>query len=379
MFSVRFGKQREKYVAIVDIDGASAGVAIAAIRRNSPAEIIAAERYTMSVEQQNLEQVAGALGNGLSETAQKVAKLVGRPVQRVYAIIRAPWSSSRALKAAAKYKENIRFDEAHIKELAKEALQSASGIDINKLLEASVTRVEINGYPTTHPEGKSGHVIEVSALASTWDENLRLSIKNVLFRTFSITPIMRSGIRTLLSFLSKGPKVHSDYLLIVIGDEATALTVVRWGVLAEYIQVSEGTRSIVSRIGGTALPQETLSLIRMLESDQCEAGACDEIKASIAKAEGDLVRIYGEAMGKLIAKRKLPNGIMLVAHKDLAPWLKQFFSRIDFTQFTATARPLVVESITDDALSPFVISSHGVNTDLGLSIGAALVNIEMQV
>ena len=113
-----------------------------------------------------------------------------------------------------------------------------------------------------------------------------------------------------------------------------------------------------------------------LAEDRCESEACKATSAAIARAEPDLARIFGEAMGRIAATERLPNALILAVQEDMAPWLSQFFSRIDFTQFTVTTQPFEAAMITHKEIADMVTFSVGVTPDPGLSIAGALVNIE---
>ena len=161
--------------------------------------------------------------------------------------------------------------------------------------------------------------------------------------------------------------------------EATHIVAIRKGVPAETAVVPEGKRSILKRVAGDKMPEEILGLIRMLESDKCDPATCETIKSSLAKAEPDLARGFGETMSKLASARRLPNSLVITAHEDILPWMSRFFSRIDFAQFTTTLRPFEPRVLTSQHFSELVTPSPGVSVDLGLLLASALVNIEERV
>ena len=83
-------------------------------------------------------------------------------------------------------------------------------------------------------------------------------------------------------------------------------------------------------------------------------------------------------MGAIAGGRRLPNDLVLAVQPDLAPWLSQFFSRIDFTQFTKTAQPFEIQLLTPEKLNRLVAFDTGVLPDAAFAVGGALVNIEEQ-
>jgi hypothetical protein len=113
----------------------------------------------------------------------------------------------------------------------------------------------------------------------------------------------------------------------------------------------------------------------MLSRDACEGTACEAISAAMASAEPEFAKIFGEAFGGLAADRRLANTLVLLANPDVVDWMRQFFSRLDFTQFTATTLPFNV-TVLDATDSRLKIST---DEDLHAQIifAAALVNREL--
>ena len=155
----------------------------------------------------------------------------------------------------------------------------------------------------------------------------------------------------------------------------TSLMTVRKDVATEIAHVPEGSSSILKRIAGEKMPEETLTMLRMLALGECESEACEAIKQAVARAEPDLVRIFGETMAKMAAERRLPDDLILLAPKELSEWLVQFFSRLDFAQFTITTRPFSPR-VPFGQVPASLTLTNGVSMDPDLSIACALVNIE---
>jgi hypothetical protein len=261
--------------------------------------------------------------------------------------------------------------------LAKQALEKQTQLDSKNILEASVVRVELNGYPTGAPLGKRAHELEVWALVSDCDAALRAQVQAGLQNLFPhLTPAFRSSTRAALAALRERSGSERDYLIVDVVSESTTLVAVRDGAIAEQHLVAEGVRSILKRIAPAGMAEETLSLIRMLGREQCSTAACEEIQSSMAKIEPELVRSFGEGMTACAAIRRLPNKLILIAQPDILPWLSKFFSRIDFTQFTLTTQPFSVETVGLDNLSAWVAPGRGAVPDTGVALAVALVNSE---
>ena len=387
MFSLRSAHKREKIIAVADIGSGSAGVAIIAISPDLPARVIVAERSRLPFEERSVEATIAGITAQLSSAGEKAlaayaATSGASPISAAYAVIRAPWTRSKTIRAMSKFPEEQQVTDALITETARAAFAAPSESgedepDPANILETSIVRVELNGYPTARPKGKYAHTLGVSILVSDCDPRVRKNVVETVSRIFACPPpSLRSGTRALLSVLRESPAFPDDCLIVNMTSNATNLIVVTGGTAVRHTRIPEGVRSIVKRIGGTGLPEETLTLIRMVAHDQCEHEACKATSAAIARAEPELARIFGEAMGRIAATERLPNTLILAVQEDLAPWLSQFFSRIDFTQFTVTTQPFEAVMVTHKGISDMITVPAGMTPDPGLSVAGALVNIE---
>lgn len=374
-----FGRAKERIVAVADIGSASAGFAVAALSKGNPARVLAASRAMLPPEERKESAVVAGIGEMLLEAGRKTLaayaeKSPGAPAfEALYVIVHAPWTRARSVRASATYQEETRVTSGIISNLAKEALLSETGFDRKNFLEASVARIEINGYPTNEPEGKWAHEVAVSGLVSDCDPSLRNAVAASVGQLVPhLSPRYRSSTHALLSALEGGMS-ERKYVIADVMNLGTAITVVSEGMADEQFFVPEGVHTMLKRLSEKGMPEETLSLMRMLERDHCESEACDALKTSIGRAEPELVRVYGEALGKMAATRRLPNRFVLATHEDVSSWLARFFSRIDFTQFTETAQPFIVRELTPKDLRASVVADHPSELDTALAVACALV------
>ena len=174
------------------------------------------------------------------------------------------------------------------------------------------------------------------------------------------------------------PNIGKDCVILAVTAEATNVLVMHNGLVAQHLQIPEGVRTIVKRLAEKSTPEETLSLLRMIEREECTGDVCDTMTASMAHVEIDLARVYGEALTKIAVPTRLPPDMILITHRDLIPWLTAFFARIDFTQCTLTAQPFSVHALGHEQLAQHITSSSAAPADIELSIAGALVNTEEQ-
>jgi hypothetical protein len=369
-----FEHHKEKLIALVDIGSADAGVAIVAVGETT--HVVACARETLPPEERAKSALATMVIQQFSSAGEKAlaalsqSPLKGRSIDSVCAIVAAPWSRTLSARASSAFQEETPITDAMIAALAQQALAEQKDIERANLLEASVVRVMLNGYATGEPSGKRAHALQIFALVSDCDATLRAGVAEGIARLFPDAPIAwHSSARAVLSVVRENE--HADtYILAEVSGETTNLVVVRKGVLSESASVAIGTRSILESFAKGKPPEETLGLLDMLEGDQCEGSACEALKESIARAEPDLARQFGETMAKLAVPRRLPNDLLLVAPAHFTPWLSRFFSRIDFAQFTATTQPFT------SSVLPLPKVAGLLGDDPGFTVGCALVNIE---
>lgn len=372
-------KRGERAVAVVDVGSDSVGVAYLSLAPGKPAHIVAQARsapwYEARTPEQLVAAIPGQVDEAFAKAHERYAAAGGDPVEQLTVVVHAPFVRAKTVRAHAQFDTETLVTDALIGATAKSGLEQETEIDCSKLLCASVVRVELNGYPTPNPTGKRAHEIAITSLVNDSDDAARSQIEHAVGKHFpGIEIVWRSFTRALLSACSSGAVESASYLAAVVEGHATHLAAVYGGIPGEQRVVPQGVSTILARAGGTATPDETLSLIRMLARDSCESTACEALRKSLAVAEPELVRAFGEAMGSMAAVRRLPTELVLVTHPDMREWLSAFFSRIDFTQFTLTALPYTVRAFGPQDLAA---SADGFDpTDLSLAIACALVNNE---
>lgn len=382
MSALRFGKQRGRVVVVADLGSGSVGVAILRVASGSPAEILHAERSALPAGERAKDATTVAILGLLSEVAQRAFSAYGKKargghIATAYAVIHSPWTRSKTIRVERQFSEQLKINKASLTAIARDALQTDNEYDHGKIIEAGIIRLELNGYPTQKPVGKYAHSLAASTLLSECDPAIRDGVTQTLMRIFACrSSTLRSDTRALISIIRESSALPKESLIVNMTDEATNTIVVRKGIVAETALVPEGSSSIVRKIAGERMPEETLALIRLVGLDRCEVDACEAIRAAIAKTEPELVKTFGDMFSRLSVSRRLPSRMILLSHKDLLSWLVQFFGRIDFAPFTVTTRPFSPEPLSIEALKELVAFETDNFPDISLGISAALVNME---
>lgn len=376
-----FGDASRAVVALADVGSANAGFALVDVRRSKPAVVLVAHRNTLPPEERSAEAAIARLPELLEDAGKRVleqyanmSRKKGGAITRAYVVMRAPWVHSKAVRLSKNFPQETRVSARIIADIAKEALHSVDGIDKQNFLEATVTAVELNGYLTKEPEGKVASSITLTGLVSDCDPRVRASAGQTLGRLLPhVAPAYYSATRVLLVALGDR-MMGRDCVIADVSSDASTITVVYNGVAQAQEIIGEGVHSIAKRLVPSGMPEETIALLRLIEREQCDTDVCQSLRDSIGRVEPELVRLFGEAMGKIAASRRLPSQLVLCTHTNMSAWLARFFSRIDFTQFTQTAQPFSVQEITASDFTDGVQAERGVALDVGLAAAAALVN-----
>jgi hypothetical protein len=374
-------KFRQESIAIVDVGPGFVRAALISLQ-DGTAHVTASAISLISVESETPEHSIAAIGERLDEALKRLMsrgeqKGVSGRINSVYCFVHAPWSHSMTVRKRVDYQVETKIHESHISALAKELLGEAKDIDMNNMMEAAVIRTWLNGYPVEKPEGRSAHSLVVCAIVSDIDPSVKKNAEAAMHRAFPSSNIQwRSAAHAMQQTLGSVYRDDENYLAVDMGMDATHLISVRDGFPIGERVVKEGLRTILTRIDPKRVAEETLGMIRMLSRDACEGSACEAIQKAMAIAEPELAKIYGEAFGGLAQGRRLANTLVLSANPDLVDWMRQFFSRLDFTQFTATTLPFTVIPCDRAVIGSRVQSDEELHP--ALVFAAALVNMEHQ-
>ncbi len=373
-----FSRTKEKVFAVCDIGPGNASVAILQSRGASTPQVLASGNSKLHMEETSPEQEVSQIGGQIKEAAQAAltayhAQGYSAEIGEVEIVVHAPWMKSYTVEAGIAYGTDEYIHDSLIGKLAKESLATATDIVVANLVEASVIRVELNGYPTAQPAGKHAQQVRVVSLIGECGQEIKGAILPAIQQSFPIAAMQwRSGIRALMALARQSQVLGANYLVVDIGVDVSHIVSVR-GTAFEQIVVPGGIRMILSSIAAGKSPESTLTALRMLAVDSCSTTECETLRSAMAVAEQEMIKHFAEPIGKMALSHRAANDLLLVVHHDLEVWLTQFFSRIDFSQFTITAAPFVVST-------PSSIDSRlwfdGELPNQSLAAGVALVNIE---
>lgn len=377
-----FSSHAKKDIAVVDVGSGSVGVALMEPAGGS-FNVRSASRTPFGLERPDDGQLISAVMAGIRGAGKGALDALSRsgaarPIGEVYVILRSPWCDSSTERAEQEFTTDTKLTGGAIAALAQKALQQAAPSGPGRtLLEATVLRVELNGYPTAKPEGKLAKLVALYVLASWCKAELRSGIERELGTLFpGAVTHWRSGARALARVVGDLGVRAEDYVIVDVEGEGTDFCVIRSGMLREHAVSPLGSRAMLEKISPHGLPQDTLLAIKHVVAETCDDAACKTVAESLGREEPRFVSVFAEAIAKGLPQEKLPNAVVLVAQSELTPWLTRFFERIDFAQFTSTMQPFTAAGLTEKDLEQCIGNEQPLLRDLGLEIAVALVTIE---
>ena len=358
------------------------GAAVVCSHADKPLEIFESNRSTLPYEDRDTNATAAGIVSLLNAVIEKtladysLQKKHTEPIDGVFAIIRAPWTNSRTLHVQKNFETDTVITEALISELAQEALKGDAEHK-DEIFETTVMRVELNGYPTAKPLGKIAHQVNVWVLVSEWDSQISKGVSASFAKFFpGQKPVLRSGVRADVSVLQETEPDQLDYLIVDMAATGSNIVTVINGVALAHELVTEGIYTILARIGAKRLPEETLSMLRMVAHNEGNDDVTNAMNLAMSIAEPDMVKVFGESMSALSMRHRLPNKLVIFSQPELTDWLSKFFERIDFVQFTQTTQPFSVEVFSVHSLARQISTAAELATDVSLFVACALVHIE---
>ncbi len=362
-------------VAIANIESSSVSFSIAKLKASHHATILATRYAELPLEERSSGQHLFALKQRLADVGKAaIAEYTAShraAIRKAYAIMHAPWAVGTVVRGSAEFPKETHISAAVIAECATKTL--AAHTEQEGFLDVQQLPILLNGYRTASPEGKHAHSVEMAAVVSTVADDVRREISAIMQ---ALTPVahifVHSGVRAVLGALEAvRPRLGNAVCLHVSG-EGTEIIVMHDGIADRYAYVPEGLRTMLARAFPDMRPDDARAAVRHLGSKEGSDEKRAQTEGALLKAESEMARAFGEGFVGVSGELRLPNALVLIADTDIAPWLKTFFERIDFSQFTLTAQPFAVDVV---AASEFgsVETGKEKNGDLDMAIATSHV------
>ncbi len=166
MFSRLFSRATEKRYLVADVESGSIGLAIVSVPPKGIVRVEAAGRTSIQLDDASGEQALSSAIQALPNLATQVVSAYQRRkgVETVqptegYFFLHAPWVHAFGALVEGNLGSEKIIQEDMIRSLSREALKHMEGLDQSRFFEASVLRVDLDGYPTKKPEGKKASLV----------------------------------------------------------------------------------------------------------------------------------------------------------------------------------------------------------------------------
>jgi hypothetical protein len=371
MLDLHLTRRRTHAAAVVDVSPGVASIAICSVDSSGSASVCATGLSQYALEsrtpEQDIAQIGSQIGDAAKVATQKHSETGGRPVEDVQLVVHAPWVESRTVTVRKRFETEVKISDALIAKTAQEAL-AGEKIERNRVMEASVVRVELNGYAAANPAGQHAHSLDVVILISEIEPALKDTLLSAAGSAFpGARTVLRSSTGAVMVFVRESAALDHHYCVVDMGADSSHVVSVRGATIIQK-SVPIGIRTVLARIGGGKQPEEILSALRMLERESSSPQVSEGLQNAIATVEPVFVKAFAEAVGTMAAKSRTANHLLLMTHPDLEAWLVRLFSRIDFAQFTVTTLPFQV------ALPSSIAQATGLGETSPLIVDRSLFN-----
>jgi cell division ATPase FtsA len=373
---------RGKLVAVFDVGSGSVGAAIAELRDNKPVLIHNSLRLFVPFEDRSVQQLATIISQKVQEAGTKLlemhasSSISNKNIHDCLVVIHTPWIRSITSSVKASLKESSEIVEDMIFQLSQKSLNSENILNEDNIFERNITRVELNGYPTSSPIGKVADHVGVVTLSSEVDNNLLRQIENSVFNIYPGINIQFRSSTLVDSTLMRRTFAKSSFFTVVdITSEGSSITVLRDGIIKDFETIPIGYRTILRSIAEerNAPVEDVQSRIKMLAQDACSTDECKSLEDALDNASSVFTSKFGEVFGEIAKVNRLPNALVIRSHPDLSKWFVNFFARLDFAQFTETTQPFVVGTILLGATSEYLIFMPGNIPDSGIATSSSFL------
>jgi len=386
-----------KVVVVFDIGSGSVGGSLAVIESDKTPTILYTTRVPMVFKNTpHLEHLVVEMLRSLQKSAEKVAiyaaahllKEVGMgSIQEVHCVFSSSWYKAKTHITVLKEKKPFLITEKFIdhllvdaKEKFRHEIQSMDGEMTKDMvsLESKVIQTTLNGYQTSHPQGKRVRRIELALYTSLLSSTIEKHVFNVVDemlgvdKKFSHTFLLAffAGVRDIFH-------TEADFLLFDMGGEVTNLGLVRGNILTNSISFSWGRNVLLRKVAAQlgTIPEEAHSLIRMRGSGELrEESASGSAAKALATIEEEWLRDLGIACNKLADEEGLPKHIFLVSLPDAEKWFTRVLESDECSSYTFTHEPFQVDTLAGKSLSNYFSLRKGAVYDPYLGIESIFIN-----
>lgn len=353
-------------VVILDIGSGSVGGALVLIPddfKQKPT-ILTTLRVTLKVGEvldfdlffKNILDATKIVCNKLSSTSY------GTPAQ-VEVFLGSPWyvSSKREIEMAKNspfycneklLKSLIETDE---KLFLDEKTKESKKDDQIEVLEHYIDRVRLNGYETKDFLGKQAKKINIDLFLSVAPVKVIEEMKKSIKAVFNLPTKFFSSLYSESFFMDKFTGEIDSFIFADFGAEITELSFFKDNIINQTATIPFGRNTLVRRyssISGKSITEANSVLQLYFTEHMSETEKLQTVKI-LNQIADECSPNYIEVFKSLSKSFFLPDLIYEVSASKSISWLRDLFSRSEFTQFTLTGLPFNVTLLKRDGFEKY--------------------------
>ena len=327
----------QKNILIFDIDSAAVCAYLVSYRYNkkldtSSHEVAWSDTFdiihypnldTQHFFGQTLKTCEGAAHAALKESS-------GRVIDDVICVIGTPWVSTQKRTSRYVKQHDFNVNELLINEiLGKEKKDSLStNLEYHlfndlMVVDQTLLNIEINGYRSLNPVGKSARELKTRSLLSVISQQVYDAFGHVFERVFHRTPQMFSNIHFLYDAVHTHFKNEDDVLILDISGEVTDVMVVQNDTVTHIGSFPKGYQTIIrdaqKQFGTHSYRWWFKYISKNIGIDNKNIDS--QYSQVLQKSFRSWLRVLHDTLGYMAQDGLLPSQLVLVSHARLESWL----------------------------------------------------------
>lgn len=336
-----------RYTVVFDIANGSVGAACVALNKKKSPSILFSTRIPLPYETGEREVLPG-LADALTKASTAIRDALPHtfPVGEKFDIrvfMHAPWCATTTERVPLPFAREATVTKKILQTMLAHVLQDVEPAG-TRCIDRTVLQIALNGYVVQNPIGKRAKSAHVTIARSFIEHRIDELIQKILTEHFSAHTIeIDAFVFSLLQYKALW-STYTDATLIDIGGLYTALTIVRGGAIVETHTIPIGHRVIQNALTGLYNDAAHVdSQLQLYFNNAATPSQAQKIESALTAQEGGVIRAFGDGLTQLVQRHgKIPSRAIISVGTSLTPWIENVLTKIDFAQFTTTAKPFEV-------------------------------------
>ncbi|MDO8483147.1 MAG: hypothetical protein Q7S86_05015 [bacterium] len=303
-------------------------------------------------------------------------------VESIDVVISSPWNASETKVLTLKFSQRSLITKALIEDLISSEEKSferrfeGTGHEelTHEVLERKILEMRLNGYPTGKPYGKWASELEVRIFSSIISSSTLQKMKKLVTKSFPET-MLRFHTFSAVAFTSLRdlfPDIQ-NFLIVQVGGEVSDIAIIKRGVITEIASAPCGHNNLIREFGRICdnHPLCTLEgLIKIHGEVGIQTSEQKKVETAIAETKALWLDHFNAAISNFSEETFLPKVAFLLEESPYTSLFEVFLKEAESSQFTATAEPLVINTIDESTASTFAEFDKNVLPDEILALEA---------